>query len=263
MRISVIGGGNMGGAIAFGAISQGVVAAKDVTISHLSAKLRPLFGEAIEQVTLENQNEKAIAESDIIILAVKPWLAEEVLIQISELLDRRSQSIISVVAGVSFATLSSILECDRLGGLPLYRVIPNTAISIGEGVSIISSCGSSPQLDEVVAKLFGALGSTFMVEEAMMTPLTSLSSCGIAFALRYLDASARAGEAVGIDPEMSLEVTLKTMLGAVAMLQRNASQPQAEIDKVTTKGGITLKGLEAMERDGFSAAVQSAIEESR
>ncbi|MFI3286012.1 MAG: pyrroline-5-carboxylate reductase [Rikenellaceae bacterium] len=263
MKISVIGGGNMGGAIAFGAISQGIVTANNVTISHLSTKMHPLFGELTEQISLENDNLKAIAEADLIVLAVKPWLAEEVLQQISPLLQRENQSIISVIAGLSFTQIASILECDALGELPLYRVIPNTAISIGEGVSIISSYRSTEELDEKVNSLFAALGSTFNVEESMMAPLTSLSSCGIAFALRYLDASARGGEQVGIDPQMSLEVTLKTMLGAVAMLQRNASQPQVEIDKVTTKGGITLKGLEAMEREGFSKAVACAIKESR
>ncbi len=253
----------MGGAIAYGAISQGVVAASDVAISHLSAKMRPLFGSLASEVLLEDDNQKVVADADIIILAVKPWLAEEVLCQISPLLKREKQSIVSVVAGLSFAQLSSTLNCDTFGELPLFRVIPNTAISIGEGVSIISSYGSCEELDKVVDSLFAALGSTFKVGESMMAPLTSLSSCGIAFALRYIDASARAGEQVGIDPAMSLEVTLKTMLGAVAMLQRNASQPQAEIDKVTTKGGITLKGLEAMEREGFSQAVACAIKESR
>ncbi|MFI3281147.1 MAG: pyrroline-5-carboxylate reductase dimerization domain-containing protein [Rikenellaceae bacterium] len=263
MKIAVIGGGNMGGAIAIGAIAQGVVEAHGVTISHLSEKMKPLFGQYVELVAIENQNVKAIEDADLIVIAVKPWLVEEVLGEISASLDRSRQSIISVVAGVSFSQLSQMLSVDTLGAIPLHRVIPNTAISIGQGVSIISACGSTPEIDTAVVQLFEALGAAYVVDEAMMTPLTSLSSCGIAFALRYLDASMRGGVAVGIDPAMSLEVTLKTMLGAVAMLQRNGTAPQVEIDKVTTKGGITLKGLEAMEREGFSAAVECAIKESR
>lgn len=253
----------MGGAIAMGAIGQGVVAAKDVTISHLSDKMKPLFGPLAEQVAIDNENDRNIIGADYIIIAVKPWLLEEVLTQICHNIDRSHQSIISVVAGVSFERLSQMLKCDSLGSLPLYRVIPNTAISIGKGVSIISSHNSTPQGDKNVEQIFTALGETFCVEEPLITPLTSLASCGIAFALRYLDAAAAAGAQVGIDPTMSLQVTLKTMEGAIAMLQTNQSAPQEEIDKVTTKGGITLKGLEAMERDGFSAAVGSAIKESR
>ncbi len=263
MKLAVIGGGNMGGAIAYGAIAQGVVEAQEVAISHLSEKMKPLFGEYQKLVKLENCNAQTIAQADFIVIAVKPWLVEEVLAEISESIDRERQSIISVVAGVSFEKLSKLLSCDSRGSLPLYRVIPNTAISIGEGVSIISSYGSCTQRDELVVSLFDALGSTFVVDESLMAPLTSLSSCGIAFALRFLDASMRGGVEVGLDESLSLEVTLKTMQGAVAMLQRNGSEPQTEIDKVTTKGGITLKGLEAMEREGFSQAVKCAIKESR
>ncbi len=263
MKIAVIGGGNMGGAIAYGAISQGVAAVNDVAISHLSDKMKPLFGEYQHQVRLENDNAKVIHDADFIVIAVKPWLVGEVLSEIAPSIDRERQSIISVVAGLTFAQIASALACDVLGALPLYRVIPNTAISIGQGVSIISSFGSSAEKDAAVVQLFDSLGATFVVTEEMMMPLTSLSSCGIAFALRFLDASMRGGECVGIDSALSLEVTLKTMLGAVAMLQHNGTQPQTEIDKVTTKGGITLKGLEAMEREGFSEAVKCAIKESR
>ncbi len=253
----------MGGAIAIGAILQGVVTAGNVTISHLSEKMKPLFGKYLDRVNTTQDNAAAISDADYIIIAVKPWLAEEVLTQLSPLIDRSKQSIISVVAGISFSQLSAMLECDTLGSMPLYRVIPNTAISIGKGVSIIASEGSTTAGDTQVEALFNALGATFKVEEELMTPLTSLSSCGIAFALRWLDASAKGGEQVGIDPALSLEVTLKTMEGAIAMLEQNQSQPQTEIDKVTTKGGITIKGLEAMEREGFSKAVECAIKESR
>ncbi len=263
MKISIIGGGNMGGAIAYGAIRQGVVTTNEVTISHLSEKMKPLFGEVAECVTLENNNVAAIKDAELIILAVKPWLVEEVIGEISTHIDRTRQSIISVVAGLSFDKLAQMLNFDQLGSTPLYRVIPNTAISIGEGVSILSVSGSTPQLDHEVVTLFEALGSVFVVDEELMTPLTSLSSCGIAFALRYLDASTRGGTEVGISPKMSLEVTIKTMEGALALLKHNASQPQAEIDKVTTKGGITLKGLEAMESGGFSQSVIGAIKSSR
>ncbi|MFI3280119.1 MAG: pyrroline-5-carboxylate reductase dimerization domain-containing protein [Rikenellaceae bacterium] len=263
MKISVIGGGNMGGAIAFGAITQGVAEAREVTISHLSEKMRPLFGHFLPLVKLENRNCETITGSDFIVIAVKPWMVEQVIAEISESIDRERQAIISVVAGLSFEKMAEMLSFDALGAMPLYRVIPNTAISIGEGVSIISSFGSTTTLDSNVVRLFDALGSTFVVEESMMAPLTSLSSCGIAFALRFLDASKKGGQEVGIEEKLSLEVTLKTMMGAIAMLQKNGTQPQTEIDKVTTKGGITLKGLEAMEREGFSKAVACAIKESR
>lgn len=252
----------MGGAIALGAIKQGVVSCSEVTISHLSAKMRPLFGSLTSDITLEDYNPKAIVGADLVIIAVKPWFAQEVLAQISGELDRTRQSIISVVAGVSFEQLSVMLECTTRGTLPLYRVIPNTAISIGSGVSAISSSGADHKGLQRVVELFEALGSTYVIEEPMMSAFTSLASCGIAFALRYIDAAKRGGESVGIDPETSLRVTIETMHGALEMLRTNSSQPQAEIDKVTTKGGLTFRGLEAMEREGFSRAAICAIKES-
>ncbi len=253
----------MGGAIALGAISGGLVAAPDITISHLSEKMHPLFGDLRHSVVINNCNAEAVANAEMVVVAVKPWLLREVLAEISPRLDRSRQSLISVVAGCSFAELSSMLHCDELGQIPLFRVIPNTAISIGQGVSIISNCGGSDEQRAMVTTLFEAMGATYWVEESQLTPFTSLTSCGVAFILRYFDAAMRGGEQVGIEPATALEATLLTAEGAIALLRHNGSLPAGEIDKVTTKGGITLKGLEALESEGFSRAVAKALRESR
>lgn len=253
----------MGGAIALGTINQGLVEAKDITISHLSQKMRPLFGSCLNDINQINCNKEAIEGSDFIVVAVKPWLVEEVLGEISQKIDRAAQSIISVVAGVSFEQLSKMLEFESKGTMPLYRVIPNTAISIGSGISVISSFNAPKDNQEAVTKIFKALGSAYIIKESMMSSFTSLASCGIAFALRYIDAAKRGGEAVGIPSDVSLNITIETMQGALDMLRENLSEPQSEIDKVTTKGGLTFKGLEAMEREGFSESVICAIKESR
>ena len=92
---------------------------------------------------------------------------------------------------------------------------------------------------------------------------TALASCGIAYALRYLDAAAHGGERLGIDYPTSLQIVINTMKGALALLDANQSTPQQEIDKVTTPGGITLRGLEAMEGNGFSGAVIAGLEASK
>ncbi len=260
MKISIIGGGNMGGAIAKGVIERGVTKPSQITISHLSEKMKHLFAPYSDALHLNNQNAEAIKGADYIVLAVKPWLLEEVLAEIAPSIDLSRQVIISVVAGVSFDRIGAMLGTDRA---TIYRVIPNTAIIIGEGLTTISSHNATSKSDSDIAEIFGALGATYFVEEKMMSAFTSLSSCGIAFALRYIEAAMQGGCEVGIDPRTSLDVTLKTLKGTIAILEHNNSLPQDEIDKVTTKGGITLKGLEAMERGGFSASVKDAIKESR
>ncbi|MDR0509899.1 MAG: pyrroline-5-carboxylate reductase, partial [Rikenellaceae bacterium] len=142
---------------------------------------------------------------------------------------------------------------------PIFRVIPNTAIALGQSATFICHRGASATHTAAVEGLFGKMGLVFPVEEAQMTAVTALSSCGIAYALRYLDAAARGGVEMGLDSSQSLEIVIQTMRGALKLLEVNRSQPQAEIDRVTTPGGITIKGLEAMERSGFSPAVIEGI----
>ncbi|MDR2286337.1 MAG: hypothetical protein LBE04_02505 [Prevotellaceae bacterium] len=88
-----------------------------------------------------------------------------------------------------------------------------------------------------------------------MTACTALSSAGIAYALRYIDAAKRGGEALGLDKNISLKIVIRTIEGAIALLETNGTSPQTEIDRVTTPGGVTLKGIDKMEDGGFSKSV--------
>ena len=88
---------------------------------------------------------------------------------------------------------------------------------------------------------------------------TSLASCGIAYALKYLDAAIKGGERIGFGTEEARRIVLNTMKGAIALLDTNGTMPQTEIDKVTTPGGYTFKGLTAMEENGFSEAVMQGL----
>ncbi|MFR9651098.1 MAG: pyrroline-5-carboxylate reductase [Rikenellaceae bacterium] len=263
MKIAVIGGGNMGGAVAAGAIRAGVVAAQDVVVSHLEPKCEPLFEGFRDQITIEDDNAKAVEGANLVVVAVKPWMMEQIMGEIAPALDRSRQAVVSIAAGVTFDQLEVIASNDKFGALGLYRIIPNTAIAIAQSVNFISKRGTSAEHDEAVLTIFSALGRCFEVEESMMTPMTSLSSCGIAFAYKYIDASIEGGVEVGIDRNVARDVVLQTVRGALMMLEGNGTMPQEEIDKVTTKGGITLKGLEAMARNGFSEAVISGVKESK
>ncbi|MFR9649520.1 MAG: pyrroline-5-carboxylate reductase dimerization domain-containing protein [Rikenellaceae bacterium] len=263
MKIAVIGGGNMGGAIAAGAIRAGVVKGRDVTISHLEPKCEPLFVGFRDEVVIEDDNAKAILGADIIIVAVKPWLMEEVLGEISSSIVREKQFLVSIAAGVTFENLSQMLNINTLGSMGLYRIIPNTAIAISQSVNFICRCNTTSEQDEMLLKIFDAVGRSFMVDESQMTPLTSLSSCGIAFAYKYIDASISGGVDLGIEEQLAKEIVLQTVKGAVMMIETNGTMPQTEIDKVTTKGGITIKGLDAMVESGFVESVHSGLKSSR
>lgn len=259
MKIAVIGAGNMGGAIAAGAIRGGIVKATDLTIADPRPALaESLRGEGIE-VGYTTDNREAARGADMIVVAVKPWLMEEVIGQIADVIDRTRQYIVSIAAGVTFGQLDQWLRSEAFGGTGVYRVIPNTAISIGRSVTFIASHNTTTGQDAEVMRLFKALGEVFEVAESKMTAVTALSSSGIAYAYKYLDAASRGGEQLDIDRQEALKIVIATMKGAIAMLESNGSQPQQEIDKVTTPGGVTLKGLEEMERCGFTHAVINGL----
>lgn len=249
----------MGGAVAAGAVAAGVVAPGDVAVSHA----RPLLLENLKRVGAEirltQDNRSVVPGADLVIVAVKPWLMEQVLGEIAPVLDRKHQAVASVAAGISFDTLSAYLDCEKSGAVALYRVIPNTAISLGQSMTFVAKRGTSAAQDEAMMRLFGALGQVMEVTEEQMTACTALASCGIAYIFRYIDAAVRGGEQMGIPREEGLPIVMQTVRGALAMLEHNGTQPQTEIDKVTTPGGITLKGLEAMEQAGFSEAVIAGL----
>lgn len=263
MKIAIIGGGNMGGAIACGVALGSIIRACDITVTAKSTQtLNKIKAQSLE-INISTDNREAVRGADIVLIAVKPWIMEEVISEIKDLLDYSTQSVASVVAGVDFETMHKMLD-NQSGIKPtLYRIIPNTAISLRRSVTFICSDGAnSEQIDKVVS-IFSELGEVEVVSEQMITAGTSLASCGIAFALRYLDASIRGGVELGFSQDKSRAIVIATMEGALEMLRQNNTMPQIEIDRVTTKGGITLKGLSAMEEGGFSNSVIAGLKNSR
>ena len=261
MKITVIGAGNMGGAIARGLVafpspSGGVCRPSDITCTARSAGTLQKFSEQGFCVTTSNR--EAVAGADVVIFAVKPWMMEEVVREVAGFIDSGGQIVASVAAGVSFAQLKSWL------GFPvaMFRIIPNTAIEVGSGVTFISSCNASSVQRSTILDMFSQMGYALEVDEEKMAAGTALASCGIAYAMKYIQASAAGGEALGISSEQACRIVEYTVKGAAELLLSTGNPPQTEIDKVTTPGGMTQKGLAAMEDAGFSEAVRQGLEAS-
>lgn len=254
MKIAVIGGGNMGKAIGLGAINSGFIEPHLIRFSDPSEDVHKYIGGYNPNIELFTDSREAIKGVDLIIVAVKPWLLETVLTEISDVIDRENQNLVSIVAGANFSDISTYLGGD-LGQMSLYRVIPNTAVILGKGTSFIARYNSTASQDEFIFNLFSSMGDAFMVEEPQMWTYTALSSCGIAYAYKYIDAAIQGGVKLGIEQEEARAILIQTIKGALAMLENNNSMPQTEIDKVTTPGGITLRGLAEMEKNGFTDAV--------
>ncbi|MBP3331628.1 MAG: pyrroline-5-carboxylate reductase [Tidjanibacter sp.] len=262
MKISIIGGGNMGGAIALGIIKNHICAPKELTISHPSKSLCAWLT-ANNCPAATTQDNTLAAQADIVILAVKPWKIEEIIKEIKGVRNIASKSFISIAAGITTAELLDMTDIPADQPRPsVFRVIPNTAISLGESATFICSNNATPEQEQAVTNIFAAMGEVFAVEEPLMGAVTALSSCGIAYILKYIDASINGGVKLGIEQTEARKIVLQTVKGAVSLLEKFDTLPQEEINKVTTPGGLTFKGLTAMTENGFEKAIEAGLEAS-
>ena len=165
--------------------------------------------------------------------------------------------LVSFAAGIPAADLAEMVAGCGLKGL--YAVIPNLAIEVGESMTFIHEIAGNAETLAQVRGLFDAVGKTAVVDEKRLHAGMMLASCGIAFALRYARASAEGGVELGLYPKEAMEAALQTVKGAAALLDARGAHPEAEIDRVTTPGGVTIRGLNAMEKAGFTAAVIAGL----
>ncbi|MDH6358590.1 pyrroline-5-carboxylate reductase [Parabacteroides sp. PF5-9] len=267
MKIAIIGAGNIGGAIARGLAKGSIFKASDIICTDRSTETLDKLKQINPEFRLLQDNQEAARQADIIMIAVKPWVVESIIDEIKHLLDFERQIIISVAAGITFDLLSSYLtkniDSESLATPTIFRVIPNTAIEVLNSMTFVSARNASQEQTELVIRIFNDLGNAMLIEERLMTAGTALASSGIAFALRYIRAAIEGGVELGFYPKEAQEIVLHTVKGAVELLLENKTNPEMEIDKVTTPGGITIKGLNEMELSGFTSSVIRGLKASK
>ncbi|HJD75846.1 MAG TPA: pyrroline-5-carboxylate reductase [Bacteroides reticulotermitis] len=257
MKIAIIGAGNMGGSIARGLAKGSMISESDIIVSNPSrGKLKELKVN-FPMITTTQSNTDAVAGADIVILSVKPWLIESVA---RELKLKSKQILISVAAGISFEQLAHYVVDPEM---PMFRLIPNTAISEQESMTLIASRNTTNEQELFILSLFNEMGMAMLIPEDKMEAATALASCGIAFVLKYIQAAMQAGIEMGIRPKDAMQMVSQSVKGAASLILNNDTHPSIEIDKVTTPGGITIKGLNELEHTGFTSAVIKAMKESR
>ena len=197
------------------------------------------------KTTLDNA--EAVKDADLVVMGVKPWLLKEVLSPLLPLM--KGKILVSLAAGIPAATIREWTEGFNIQGV--YTVIPNLAIEIGESMTFINEVFGTQETRSTVTGLFQAVGKALLVDEKQLGAGMMVASCGTAFALRYV----RAATEGGVYPKQALQAALQTVKGAAMLADAHGTHPEQEIDKVTTPGGITIRGLNAMEEAGFSNAV--------
>lgn len=246
-----IGAGNMATAILDGVVSKRVFQTDRIMISnpHFDKLAHP---KALG-VEVTTSNEEVVANSDIIILAVKPQMFEEV---IADIRNRcAGKCIVSIAAGISTAWIR-----DRIPGALVIRVMPNTPLQLGLGATAVAdSSDVSSDLFQCVCNIFSAAGSVAVIPESQMDDVIPVSGSSPAFFFRMADVMVRWAQEQGMDPRVSLELTAATMKGSAEMLLSSGKTANELTRQVCSPGGTTLAALTAFDDRDFDGLIYDAM----
>ena len=248
-KVAIIGGGNLGTAIAEGLISSGFIQPADIMIT--KRNISTLQGLKDKGVGVSDNNIDAVRFSNVVILAVKPFQVQEIMLAIKDELEEGKHTLVSVVTGVFIKDLDGMIEKR----IPVFRAMPNTAIAISESMTCICHQHASDDDIAYVQQMFNQLGKSVTIDEKLMDASTVLGACGTAFAMRYIRANIQGGIEIGFDAATASLIAAQTVKGAAELLLQRHTHPEQEIDKVTTPKGCTIAGLNEMEHRGFSSSL--------
>ncbi len=255
-KIGFIGGGKMACAILKGIINSSVFENKNIFVSAKSENtINNIKNTFNVNTTLDNKN--IVQDSDIVVLAVKPFILKDILNEIKPYTNKK-QLIISIAAGISIETIG-----DILGEIPIIRVMPNTPSVVNEGMSVIvkGRYAEDYHLKEAY-KIFNSIGKTLETEEKFIDIVTAISGSGPSFYYYVINEIAKAGEKLGMDYETCLKLSAQTALGAAKMVLESGTNPKQLIKNVTTKGGCTEVGNKILEDNNLSNILFDTIEKT-
>ncbi len=252
-RILFVGGGAIAEALVRGMLQVGLVSAGQLTVVDVSADRLDYMAKTY-QVATARDSAAAAAKADVLFLTVKPQVIGEVLTALAPAV-AKSTLVVSVAAGVTLATLE-----DKLPGVPVIRVMPNTPVAVGAGMSAIALGRHASDKDgKVAAALFASVGRVVTVKEDAMDAVTGLSGSGPAFAYVMIDALADAGVRVGLPRQTAITLAAQTLYGAAKMVLETGEHPAKLRDMVTSPAGTTIAGVHVLEQKGVRAALMDAV----
>ncbi len=243
MNIAVIGAGNMGSAL----VKGWCLAGADIRLTVTAKTQRTLdrIGVEMPSVSVTLDNAAAVKDADVVVIAVKPWLVDDVLAQMGDALGEAT--VISVAAGA------------RNPRIDVYAM-PNIAAAVCKSMSFVEAVSadapaSRKERVEQAVSLLSLVGKVQVVDSIRMSAGLMMAGCGIAYVMRFLRAMTEGGVEMGFYPGEAQQIAMQTMEGAVALLETTGMHPEVAIDKVTTPGGVTIKGLNELDHAGFNSAV--------
>lgn len=251
-KIGIIGCGNMGGAILYGALKSGVLPKENAYVYDID----PAMMEKARgfEVNLAEDDEDVCKKADIILLAVKPQNAKDALSMCKKALD--GKAMMSIVAGVTVERLR-----DMIDGAPrILRLLPNTPAMVSEGAFAICSDNDFTEEELEIAKsIYSAIGIIEMVPEHLIDAACALNGGGPAFVAMFIEAMADGGVKQGLPRKTAYRLAAQTALGTAKMILTKELHPGEIKDMVTSPGGTTIEGCEALEKGGMRGAVIDCI----
>jgi len=261
VKIGFIGAGAMAEALVGGIIENNLAVPSDVFLSdHKEQRCQYLVDKY--QVKAFVGAASFLADVDVLFLTIKPQVAKTAIEEIYEQVPEKT-IVVSVVAGLA----TEVLEQYFLKQ-PVIRVMPNTPVSVGEGMSALALGKNATAADsKVIENLFGAVGKALVVKESAMDAVTGLSGSGPGYAFVMIDALADAGVQAGLPRQDAITLAAQTLLGAAKMVLTTKEHPAVLRDKVTSPAGTTIAGIRVLEQRAVRAAlidaVQAAVDKSK
>ncbi|MEK7095603.1 MAG: pyrroline-5-carboxylate reductase [Patescibacteria group bacterium] len=249
-KFAVLGAGHgIGLSIAEGIRSAGITKEKIV----ITRKSSP-FSDEEKVFECTYDNKKAVASSNIIIIAVQPGQVDELLKEVKSVLTEQ-HLLISVVSGLEIKQIQAVV-----GKIPIARAMPNIAIKVKESMTSLTLSKEGEKHNALVKSIFDSVGLTLVIPENKFPEATGLFGSGPAFGLKYIRAYMQACIQNGFNEKDSLMIAIQVIKGAVMLLETTGSHPEVEIDRVTTPGGCTIRGIVGMAHAGFDSALIKGTE---
>lgn len=253
--IGMIGTGNMGSAILRGIVEAEYVRASQIIAYDTNRKRMRELEEDLPGVMLAADCREVAERADLIILAVKPIMMEEVIGKIRG--DLQGKAVLSIAAGWTVGMLEKALMNT---GCTYMRVMPNTPALVGEGMTALCDESTFSKEDfDFVKGIFDAIGKTRILPERLFDGVVSLSGSSPAYVYMMIEAMADAAVREGIPRIHAYEMAAQSVLGSALMVLSTGTHPAALKDAVCSPGGTTIEAVEELERKGFRAAIMDAM----
>lgn len=253
-RFGVLGAGNMGLAIAQGAVRAGLFSPAQALLFNRSAEKRAAH--AAKGFAVTDDYTAVYTQCETVVLGIKPQNFDEILPRLAACAPAEKPLVVSIAAGVTCSKIENALGADT----PIIRVMPNTPLLLGQGASALVKNAAATQAQlAAIEHLFGTMGVTAVFDrEDMLNEVIPYNGSLPAYAYQFIDAFAKSAAQHGIPREQSLPLICKTVIGAAEMVLAGEQTPEALIRAVCSPGGTTIEGVRVFEAHGLDDIVAEA-----